>query len=70
MLKKQVLFYMKKSDLYVAFNKLEKSVQSLRQAVDIAHSDLEKDGTIQRFKFTVELLWKTCKIMMDYYGVE
>jgi len=61
---------MKKSDLYVALNKLEKAVQSLRQAVDTAHSDLEKDGTIQRFEFTVELLWKTFKIMLNYYGVE
>lgn len=61
---------MKKSDLHVALNKLEKAVQSLRQAVDTAHSDLEKDGTIQRFEFTVELLWKTFKLMLNYYGVE
>ncbi|MDQ7032948.1 MAG: HI0074 family nucleotidyltransferase substrate-binding subunit [Desulfonauticus sp.] len=32
--------------------------------------ELEKDGVIQRFEFTVELLWKTLKSILFYQGIE
>jgi nucleotidyltransferase substrate binding protein (TIGR01987 family) len=32
-------------------------------------SNLEKEGTVQRFEFTVELAWKTLKDYLEYSGV-
>lgn len=60
---------MKKSDVLLALNKLEKAYLSLKEACDISRTKLEKDGTIQRFEFTFELLWKTLKIVLEYYGI-
>ncbi|HOJ29656.1 MAG TPA: nucleotidyltransferase substrate binding protein [Spirochaetota bacterium] len=61
---------MKKSDIYIAIEKFEKAIASLREGVNQTNTDLERDGTIQRFEYTVELLWKTLKIILTYYGVE
>jgi nucleotidyltransferase substrate binding protein (TIGR01987 family) len=61
---------MKKSEIYLSVKKLENAVTSLKEAASIAQTDLEKDGTIQRFEFTVELLWKTLKTILLYNGVE
>lgn len=30
--------------------------------------ELDRDGAIQRFEFTFELLWKTIKVALDYEG--
>lgn len=40
-----------------ARQELEKGLAALEEAVDLAHTDLEVDGTIQRFEFTYELFW-------------
>ncbi|WP_236583173.1 MULTISPECIES: nucleotidyltransferase substrate binding protein [unclassified Nitratiruptor] len=32
--------------------------QRLQEAIDIAQDELDKDGILQRFEFTVEMLWK------------
>lgn len=32
-------------------------------------SDLEKEGAVQRFEFTVELAWKTLKDYLEHSGV-
>jgi len=32
--------------------------------------DLDRDGVIQRFEFTVELLWNTLKNTLSYNGME
>jgi len=61
---------MKKSDLLLAIGKLEKALLRLKGATEQAEDDLEKDGTIQRFEFTVELLWKTFKIVLQYNGID
>ena len=29
-------------------------------------NDLEKDGIIQRFEYTIEIAWKTCKKVLEY----
>ena len=44
---------MKKSDIYIAIEKFEKAIASLREGVNQTNTDLERDGTIQRFGFTV-----------------
>jgi len=61
---------MKKSDLLLAIGKLEKALLRLKDATEQAEDELEKDGTIQRFEFTVELLWKTFKIVLQYNGID
>jgi len=61
---------MKKSDILLALDKLERAYKSLNEAVNSAKNKLERDGTVKRFEFTFELLWKTIKIVLDYYGVD
>ena len=61
---------MKKSDLLLVIGKLEKALLRLKDATEQAEGELEKDGTIQRFEFTVELLWKTFKIVLQYNGID
>lgn len=59
-------FYMKKVEVKLAVQNLEKAFDRLKEAVEYARDDLDKDGTIQRFEFVSELLWKTLKISLDY----
>lgn len=57
--------------------KLEKQIDLLNKAYltleeafkQKSFSDLEKDWVIQRFEYTIELSWKTCKKMLDYKKV-
>jgi len=58
---KDVLEYSLKK-LIAAHKKLE---EGLEQAID----ELDKDGIIQRFQFTFELLWKALKIYLEYQGI-
>ena len=51
-----------------AVEKLEKAFRRLREAANRASDDLERDGVIQRFEFTFELLWKAIKILLEYEG--
>ena len=57
---------MKKVDVILAIQNLEKAYLRLKDAALRAKDDLEKDGVIQRFEFTVELLWKTLKRVLEY----
>ncbi len=59
---------MKVDDLVYALNKLEMAFARLQQAVGQVIDDLDRDGVIQRFEFTFELLWKTAKIFLEYEG--
>ncbi|GAB4436814.1 MAG: nucleotidyltransferase substrate binding protein [bacterium] len=61
---------MKKIDVMMALEKLEKAYNRLKEAVEIAKDDLDKDGVIQRFEFSAELLWKTLKILLEYNKVD
>ena len=59
---------MKKSDLILRIQKFEKALDKLKEAVNQAKDQLDKDGTIQRFEFTIVLLWKTLKSILEYKG--
>ncbi len=61
---------MKKSEVLLKVEKFNQALQRLKEAVESAQSQLEKDGTIQRFEFTVELMWKTLKTILHYQGIE
>ncbi len=42
---------------------LEKAINSLETALNSPKTDLNRDASIQRFEFCVELSWKTAKKM-------
>lgn len=48
---------------------LIKATQTLQEALKQAKTQLERDGAIQRFEFTYELLWKTLKRILAVKGV-
>ncbi len=64
-----VLIY-EKSEVLLALEKLEKAYIKLKEGVDSAKDELDKDGVIQRFEFTFEALWKTLKIYLEYLGIK
>ena len=59
---------MKIDDLTYALNKFETAFTRLEKATGRVVDDLDRDGVIQRFEFTFELLWKTAKIFLEYEG--
>lgn len=61
---------MRKVDVELKLDKLKKAFNRLKEASDRAIDDLDKDGVIQRFEFTVELLWKTIKTILEYNKLE
>ena len=61
---------MKKSEVLIKVDNFEKGLNRLKEAVERAKDDLDKDGVIQRFEFTIELLWKALKAILAYQGIE
>ena len=56
------------------FQNYSKAFALLRAVVEenddiLSLSDLEKEGLIKRFEFTLELAWKTIKDKMEYDGM-
>lgn len=47
-----------------AFDQLRKAVKEVKEP-----TQLEKEGTIQRFEFTHELAWKVMKDYLEYEGI-
>lgn len=60
---------MKKTDLLLGIERLKQAVDKLEDALERVHDDLDRDGAIQRFEFTVELLWKTLAMQLTYQGI-
>ena len=53
------------------FGSFSKALHQLQRALEIASpSDLEKEGTIQRFEFCHELAWKVMKDFLEYEGIQ
>jgi nucleotidyltransferase substrate binding protein (TIGR01987 family) len=53
------------------FQNFDRAVTLLREPFErgiATLSNLEKEGTVQRFEFTVELAWKTLKDYLEYEG--
>ena len=61
---------MEKVELLIAIKKFENALTKLEDAVNRVKDDLDRDGAIQRFEFTVELLWKTLKMVLAFNKVE
>lgn len=53
------------------FEHYEKALKQLGEAVKKVKnpSELEKEGTVQRFEFTHELAWKVMKDYLEYEGI-
>lgn len=49
---------------------LIKAQKTFEQALKQANSELERDGAIQRFGYTYELVWKTLKRILSFKGVD
>lgn len=52
------------------FDNFSNALKHLEEAIRTNNpSDLEKEGTIQRFEFTHELAWKVMKEFLEYEGI-
>jgi nucleotidyltransferase substrate binding protein (TIGR01987 family) len=49
---------------------LLRAQKAFEKALPMVSNDLERDGAIQRFEFTYELLWKTLKKVLLFKGIE
>lgn len=58
-----------KSDVLLALQRLRQAYERLAEGVAHTRDDLDRDGVVQRFEFTFELLWKTLKIWLEHMGV-
>ena len=61
---------MRKVEVLERIDKFQRALNRLKEAVQRAEDELDRDGVIQRFEFTFELLWKTLKAILTYQGVE
>lgn len=48
----------------------EQALERLREALVLPYSEVVRDGVIQRFEFTFELLWKSLQIYLQHLGYE
>ena len=55
------------SDLIIT--PLIKARESLGLALTAPKTDLNRDASIQRFEFTIELAWKTMRRILKYKGI-
>lgn len=59
-----------KNRLDLAIQRYEKAAARLDEGVSEARTELDRDGVIQRFEFTFELLWKCLKIYLEDKGFD
>ena len=57
---------MSSTEVAYALGHLKTAFLRLKEAVEEAVDELDRDGVIQRFEFTFELLWKTIKVTLEY----
>jgi nucleotidyltransferase substrate binding protein (TIGR01987 family) len=54
----------------INFEKIDKALSQLEIATSKEPAnDLERDGAIQRFEYTIELLWKVSKKVLEDNGI-
>lgn len=54
----------------ISLEKLKKALDSLERGYKINPTELERDGIIQRFEFSVELSWKSAKKVLSKNGID
>ena len=58
-----------KNEFLFSLKKLQEAFGRLKEGTKAAADELDKDGVIQRFEFTFELLWKTLKLFLSDQGI-
>ena len=58
-----------KDVLEYSLKKLKDDHKRLEEGIKQTKDELDKDGVIQRFEFTFELLWKALKIYLEHQGI-
>jgi len=58
-----------KDVLEYSLKKLIDAHKRLEEGIEQARDELDRDGVIQRFEFTFELLWKSLKIYLEHQGI-
>ncbi len=58
-----------KDVLEYSLKKLIDAHKRLEEGIEQARDELGRDGVIQRFEFTFELLWKALKIYLEHQGI-
>jgi len=58
-----------RNELQFSVSKLSDAIRKLQDGVTEAKDELTRDGVIQRFEFTFELLWKSLKVFLEEEGV-
>ena len=56
-------------DLNIDLNQFLKAINSFELALNAEKTDLNRDATIQRFEFCVELAWKTSKKVLGLSSI-
>ena len=56
-------------EISLSIEKFSEALERLNEGISSAKDDLDKDGVIQRFEFTIELLWKALKIYLEHEGI-
>jgi nucleotidyltransferase substrate binding protein (TIGR01987 family) len=59
-----------KEEVKYVLDKFNDAFSRLKEGALQAKDELGKDGVIQRFEFTFELLWKSLKVFLEYEGIE
>jgi nucleotidyltransferase substrate binding protein (TIGR01987 family) len=59
-----------KKEFEYSLNKLTDALEKLEEGLKKTKDQLDKDGVIQRFEFTFELLWETLRVFLEYQGIE
>lgn len=59
-----------KEELEYSLNKFKNAFIKLEKGISEASTELGRDGVIQRFEFTFELLWKTLRLFLREQGIE
>ena len=61
---------MSERKLHDSLGNLERAMSKLEDAIAIPKDrELVVEGTIQRFEFVIELIWKTLKRALEYEGI-
>jgi len=59
-----------KEEVKHSLRKCRDALTRLQQGIQSAKDELDQDGVIQRFEFTVELFWKMLKVTLAEQGIE
>lgn len=57
-------------EIKLSVDNYNRALAKLREGINSAKTELNRDGVLQRFEFTFELFWKTMRLIIHYEGFE